>query len=475
MEFTGKWACPEYLDAQLNVMPDGTVYVTYSERGEYSVRAQAKITEDKLTWSACGITGTVVRSEDGYFLEGACTENGKNEPVRFRYNKEAPEALPYHHAPQGELVPLPEGFPVPLSSLVGRWKSDVPYGVEMNLFDREDRLELLLSFDGKTVWPPVSVWVDDGEIVWQINDAYNRGTCTIRPENGMLVGTYRQLQHTEFPPVEFRKLSDTPAERSDAAEFEVEKPSGTRLAILRDNAVYNTGETSVETEYVLGGELPEELAAYHYAEYLDGKTGDDIAFACLDFICDHFHHKGDSGMPPWKERGLADFLKWCGEHDHRTNCRGLSIMLGNLLRYNGIRAQHITCQPYEEPFNDCHVVVDCILPSGKRIMLDPTYRLYFRDADGAYVSLPGLRTILRNDGELIPNETASYTGGEGFVLADYREYMAKNTLRFSKDRVNADHRDEYERMWLFPAGYPKERISDAENTIVLTDDKAFWG
>lgn len=23
MEFTGKWACPEYLDAQLNVMPDG--------------------------------------------------------------------------------------------------------------------------------------------------------------------------------------------------------------------------------------------------------------------------------------------------------------------------------------------------------------------------------------------------------------------------------------------------------------------
>ncbi|MBO5258355.1 MAG: hypothetical protein J6C42_12715 [Clostridia bacterium] len=100
MEFTGKWACPEYLDAQLNVMPDGTVYVTYSERGEYSVRAQAKITEDKLTWSACGITGTVVRSEDGYYLEGACTENGKNESVRFRYNKEAPEALPYHHAPQ---------------------------------------------------------------------------------------------------------------------------------------------------------------------------------------------------------------------------------------------------------------------------------------------------------------------------------------------------------------------------------------
>ncbi|MBQ9717297.1 MAG: hypothetical protein IJV76_04830, partial [Clostridia bacterium] len=162
MEFTGKWACPEYLDAQLNVMPDGTVYVTYSERGEYSVRAQAKITEDKLTWSACGITGTVVRSEDGYFLEGACTENGKNEPMRFRYNKEAPEALPYHHAPQGEPVPLPEGFPVPLSSLVGRWKSDVPYGVEMNLFDREGRLVLSGHTDQSVLWitdtTPLTAW-----------------------------------------------------------------------------------------------------------------------------------------------------------------------------------------------------------------------------------------------------------------------------------------------------------------------------
>lgn len=474
MKFTGKWACPEYLDTQLNVMPDGAVYVTYSERGEYSVHAQADITEDKLTWAACGITGTLERSEDGYSLFGICEENGKSEKVTFRINFEEPEALPYHHAPQGEPVTLPEGFPVPLAALVGQWKSEVPYGVEMNIFSRDGKMELMLSFDGKTAWPPVSVWADADAIVWQINDAYNRGTCTIRYENGGLVGTYRQLQHKEFPPVDFKKLSGIPAERADAAEAEIEKPSGSRLAILRDNAAYNTGEEPVETEYVLGGELPSVIGSYDYASYLDGKSGDDVAFACLDFICDHFHHKGDSGMPPWKTRSLGDFFQWCGEHDNRTNCRGLSIMLGNLLRYNGIRAQHVTCQPYEEPFNDCHVVVDCHLPSGKRVMLDPTYRLYFRDADGDYVSLPKLREILLNDGELIPNETASYTGGEGFNLADYREYMAKNTLRFSKDRVNADHRDEYERMWLFPAGYPFEKVCDPENVIVRTDDKAFW-
>lgn len=474
MKFTGKWACTEYLDTQLNVMPDGAVYVTYSERGEYSIKAQAEITGDKFTWTASGITGTVELAEDGNQLTGTCTENGRSETVTFLKTPAEPEALPYHHAPQGELVTLPERFPVSLDALVGQWKSEVPYNVEMNIFNRGGKMELLLSFDGKTVWYPVSVWVDADAIVWQINDAYNRGTCTIRPENGELVGSYRQLQHREFPTVDFKKLSDTPAERADRAEYEIERPSGSRLAILRDNAAYNTGEEPVETEYVLGG-LPSVIESYDYAEYLDGKTGDDIAFACLDFICDHFHHKGDSGMPPWKARSLADFFKWCDEHDNRTNCRGLSIMLGNLLRYNGIRAQHVTCQPYEEPFNDCHVVVDCHLPSGKRVMLDPTYRLYFRDADGEYVSLSGLREILLNDGELFPNETASYTGGDGFNLTEYRDYMAKNTLRFSKDRVNADGRDEYDRMWLFPAGYPYEKVCDAEKVIVRTDDRAFWG
>ena len=66
-------------------------------------------------------------------------------------------------------------------------------------------------------------------------------------------------------------------------------------------------------------------------------------------------------------------------------------MLVSLLRLNGVKAQHITCMPYEEPFEDCHVVVDCLLPTGKRIMLDPTWRLYLMDKNGEYISLPELR------------------------------------------------------------------------------------
>ena len=75
----------------------------------------------------------------------------------------------------------------------------------------------------------------------------------------------------------------------------------------------------------------------------------------------------------------------------------LAILLASLLRLNGIKAQHITCMPYEDPFDDCHVVVDCLLPSGERIMLDPTSRLYYKDRYGKYISLPHLRELLIAD------------------------------------------------------------------------------
>ena len=103
--------------------------------------------------------------------------------------------------------------------------------------------------------------------------------------------------------------------------------------------------------------------------------------------------------------------------------------MSSLIRLNGIKAQHVTCMPYEEPFGDCHVVVDCLLPSGKRIMLDPSFCLYFKDSNGDYVSLSRLRELLLNDEPIFENPTASYNK-TGFDKAYYRNYMIKNTFRF---------------------------------------------
>lgn len=100
------------------------------------------------------------------------------------------------------------------------------------------------------------------------------------------------------------------------------------------------------------------------------------------------------------------------------------ILLAALLRLNGIKAQHITCLPYEDPFEDCHVVVDCLLPSGKRIMLDPTWRLYLKDKEGNYVSLSHLRELLLADEPIFENQTADYNG-TGFAKEYHRNYMIK--------------------------------------------------
>lgn len=161
----------------------------------------------------------------------------------------------------------------------------------------------------------------------------------------------------------------------------------------------------------------------------------------------------------------------------KTNCRGLAIMLASLLRLNGIKAQHITCMPYEEPFEDCHVVVDCLLPSGERIMLDPTSRLYYRDKDGRYVSLPHLRELLIADEPIIENPTASYNGN-GFDKEDNRNYMIKNTFRFARCTRNEDGidgRTENSRyMELIPRGYPTENFPKQRKEDFVYNDHDFW-
>ena len=168
-----------------------------------------------------------------------------------------------------------------------------------------------------------------------------------------------------------------------------------------------------------------------------------------------------------------DLVHFADEHDHAVNCRGLAIILAILLRHVGLKAQHVTCLPYEYPFGDCHVVTDCLLPAGKRVMLDPTYRLHFTDDSGNPVSLPALRQHLIDGTAVHPNPTAGYNGGS-FDAENYRDYMAKNTLRFSKGSVNRDGVDESPEIMLVPAGYPIEKTEPWGDPVILYDPDAFW-
>ncbi len=485
LQFIGKWASRDPYDCLMDITEDGCVSVSFTtwsneEAGDYDLRPNFSSTETTLSWSTEGTPCATPYSceltlTDENTLEGEIRKkNGEPKRLQFvKMNGVAPvKGTPHRHLFDSEET-VPAGFPLSAAELNGQWSSPVPWNTKMNFYADGDKVRLILHIS--SFFPPIDFFMEGNSIVWQINDARNRGRCSITWDGEAFVGTYTQIGHPKFDPVRFVKTSDVPEEIKET-EPNIPLPDKSRIEILRENAGYGEMTAPVETEYRLGGEVPAVLAKYDYASYIEGKSGDDVAFACLNFICDHFHHYGSSGMPPYRTRALTDFISYCSEHENRTNCRGLSIMLADLLRLNGIRAAHITCMPYEDPFNDCHVVVDCHLPSGKRVMLDPTHRLWLYDDEGEMVSLPRLRQMLINGENLTPCSVAAYTGGPGgFDIDDYREYMSKNMLRFSKGRINEDGNDEREEMALCPKGYPADKMNRSSDCIVLQDPAAFWG
>ena len=476
MSLVGIWSAPDYFDCQLNIFEDGAVNISLSgfeeDIGEFDCPLPGQdytLTDSGLSFRrespgkevGCSLTlrenGGELASVDGTVVFVRVSDKPYRGTYRF-INFAAPVRI---------------AGPLERDTLVGKWKSPVPYDCTMDIFpEGGDSVRVWISFGRSPSFEAFRAYQEDDALVWMINDSANRGRCILRMTDGILLGTYTQLQKGDYPPVRFTKVSEIP----EKVMAQIALPDIPRLALLRQWAAYEAGGEPVKYEYVLGEPLPDEPALSGFREAVAGKEGDALAFACLDFVCAHWRHNGNSDMPPYRERRLADFIAFNAKSDNTTNCRGLSIMLADLLRAVGIRAKHVTCMPFEEPFNDCHVVVDCFLPSGARVMLDPTYCLYFTDAAGRYVSLPGLRKLLLEDGELLPNAEARYNGvnTNAFDLDGYREYMAKNTLKFSAGRINRDGDDESEEVALVPVGYPAEKTCVAEARI-LTDDGAFWG
>lgn len=246
-------------------------------------------------------------------------------------------------------------------------------------------------------------------------------------------------------------------------------PDKERIDILREYQSYGKEPqaNSQTPQFVLGNPAPEILNKYNYPAYCDA-DGDDVAFKMLDFVCDNFKHGSNTNIKG--SHSLAGVIKSCEKSDMKTNCRGLSLMLSELLRMHGIKARHITCMPYEEPFSDCHVVVDCLLPSGGRVMLDPTYRLYLTDDDGGYVSIRQLREGILAGRSFHPNSTASYNGGS-FDYDEYIEYMTKNLLRFHTYNTLNDT-DKGAQTELLPIGYSADGLP---KSIHFTNDPdIFW-
>ena len=361
--------------------------------------------------------------------------------------------------------------------IAGKWIHEES-GDILNIFDETPcRLKISCPSSGHYNFDPNCAYERDGYLCFELNDEKYRMIYHLKYEEGNLAGYYTQFGSDT--PVKYILSSETPEdeEYKYVPKVCVQEASETRIELLRKYAGYDRERQaeSYETEYVLGGTAPEILIKYDYIQYIKDidPSDDGIAFRLLDFVCDNFRHDGSIGTP--ERRRIEDIVSFCEKHKGSTNCRGLAMLLASLLRLNGIRARHITCKPYEEPFQDCHVVVDCLLPSGKRVMLDPTYRLYLKDGDGEYVALERLREMLLREEPFIANETASHNG-EGFDIEYYRKYMTKNTFRFDRGTFYKDGSEDWDRrrVELVPENYPVDKFGRRIRAEFVYNEIEFW-
>lgn len=246
-----------------------------------------------------------------------------------------------------------------------------------------------------------------------------------------------------------------------------------RMQQLKDFSEYAEDNVEIPFTYELNqrDQYEDLISEYDLDNVTKGYEDVDLMIVLLKWVSDNFKHNGNSGLP--KERNAVTLIDFYKENPDGINCRGLSIILSELLRAYGIPAKHITCMPKEAVFDDCHVVVHAYSEKLKQwIMLDPTNKLVLQNENGEYVNLPILREMLLNDEKLIPNKDAGWNGNH-FDVKDYREYMTKNTFRFScatQFYFGAEEgTDGNVQNMLAPKGY-----TDDLKERTTTSDDAFW-
>lgn len=370
--------------------------------------------------------------------------------------------------------------------LVGKWYKE-ELGETLNIFDETPlRMKMTFTSSGHYNFEPNCVYEKEGYLCFEINDEKYRMVYHVRFAEGCLEGYYTQFgKETQIRYSLVDKKPEDEPYRFVPTEVYVLETEEKRIDILRKYAAYdrNREEEPYETQYRLGGEMPSVLEKYRFSEYIKdvGPETDEIVFKIFEFVCDHFGHDGSIGLS--SGRKAEEIVEFCENHGMKTNCRGLSILLASVLRFCSVKARHITCMPYEDPFNDCHVVVDCLLPSGRRVMLDPTWRLFLKDSEGEYVSVEKLRKILIAGEDIFANKDASYnrfgdmaSSEGGFDEIYYRDYMTKNTFRFARGTLCADGCDDHasRRVELIPTGYPAEKFKDSVKEEFVYNDAAFW-
>lgn len=247
---------------------------------------------------------------------------------------------------------------------------------------------------------------------------------------------------------------------------------------IKEYAVYAPDKMNYSFTYQLnnGEQHKDILNSYGIEQAIVGKKDIELMKAALFWECEKLNHTSNNIAT---QRDLKSLFEDALEKG--TNCRGLSLILAEVLRIYGIKAEIVSCCCYSDVSTDAHVIVRAYSEELKQwILLDPTYCLIMQDKDGRYIDLPNLRENISNNVKMIYNPEAGYNdvkmSEESFK--EYLSYMAKNSCYYIKQEINADGADYATgniQVILVSANYEKAQdFSKKYSVIITTDADKFW-
>ena len=324
--------------------------------------------------------------------------------------------------------------------MCGKWKCEElgNYNRYINIEfeDNENGAKVSYGSDSENCeYPAFYVEFSYGTLNWFHNDRYFREEYVMGIENdvNIMKCIYTQKIGNTKKEVEFLRLSAPPSEELIAKYknmYTVAPKISERLDILKEYAEYGDIKNDMTFEYKFDERenVLDIIEKHKLDELVKGKNDVETAIALMNWLCGLYKHGNPAGMPDI--RTPQSLMEFADKNEGSLNCRCLSLILAQLIRAYGIKAFHVTCMPYEQPFYDCHVVVCVYCESlGKYIMLDPSHNLYIKNKEGEIIGLEEFRDILINDEEMFFYE--DYFAHLGNVNS-YREYMSKNLIRIQR-------------------------------------------
>ncbi|MCL2517336.1 MAG: hypothetical protein FWF15_02115 [Oscillospiraceae bacterium] len=370
---------------------------------------------------------------------------------------------------------------------IGQWKrEDGARVLSIRQNSESGEVEVKISWlpDGGHNFPALYTECDKNSLCFFHNDRFNRAEYILT------------LTHDDFIKCEFTQvgLTEEPIirnyERIAHIPYDLDPPKPTvalkdapKIDILKEYAEYGDIKSDLKFEFKFDERenMLDILGKYNLDELVKDKSDVDTAIALMHWFCARYRHGNPDGGGLAKERTPQALMDYADQHEGRTNCRGLAITLAQLIRAYNIKTFHVTCMPYEQPFDDCHVVVSVYCESlGKWIMLDPSANLYLKNKAGEIIGVEEFRDILLADGELFANPESTNWGNEGSMtnLDGYRDYMAKNLMRIERYGISSYGKDwQGGKVVLIPQKYydnEAKNFDEAQQKNFITSREYFW-